>query len=163
LIFCKDAYLLSSIMKIIQMKKLFTLALVVFATTVFAQTQYFTKDGAAISGYDPVAYFTDNAAVKGTAAFSYDWNGTTWQFKNQVNLDAFKSNPQKYAPQFGGYCAYGVSEDHKSPTEPTAFTVVGDKLYLNYNMKVLELWRKDMDDRIVKGDKNWVKLKDRKE
>lgn len=129
-----------------------------------AQTvTYYNPDGVAINGYDPVAYFVDHAAVKGVKQFSYSWQGTEWHFKNQANLDAFKADPEKYSPQFGGYCAYGASEDHKSPTEPAAFTIVNGKLYLNYNLKVKELWMKDTNGNIRKAEANWVTLKDKKE
>jgi len=126
-----------------------------------AQTTYFNTNGVAIHGYDPVAYFTENKPVEGSKEFSYQWQGTEWHFKNKANADLFKSNPEKYAPQFGGYCAYGVSEDHKSSTEPDAFTVVNDKLYLNYNKKVKELWSQDRDGRIKKAEMNWPGLKNR--
>jgi YHS domain-containing protein len=126
-------------------------------------TQYFNTSGVAIHGYDPVAYFTENKPVEGMKQFAYSWQGTEWRFKSQQNLDAFKTNPEKYAPQFGGYCAYGVSEDHKSPTEPDAFTILNDKLYLNYNTKVKEMWIKDTKGRIEKAEMNWPALKDKKE
>jgi len=146
------------------MKHLFTITLFVISVGVFAQdTQYFNKKGVAINGYDPVAYFTDNAAVEGATQFSYEWQGTKWLFKSQKNLDSFKATPEKYAPQFGGYCAYGVSENHKSPTEGAAFTIVDDKLYLNYNMQVREMWRKDTQDLIAKGRSNWTVLKNKKD
>ncbi|HZY81590.1 MAG TPA: YHS domain-containing (seleno)protein [Cyclobacteriaceae bacterium] len=141
------------------MKHFFTgLLFVVIAAYAQAQSRYFNTDGVAIRGYDPVAYFTENKPVEGSKNFSYKWDATEWHFKDQKNLEAFKANPQKYAPQFGGWCAYGVSEDHKSPTEADAFTVVNDKLYLNYNTKVKELWSKDRDERIRKAETNWVGL-----
>jgi YHS domain-containing protein len=145
------------------MKRLSLFVLLISSATAFAQTQYFNTDGVAIRGYDPVAYFNDDKAVEGSKQFSYSWMGTEWHFKNQSNLDTFKSDPEKYAPQFGGYCAYGVSEDHKSPTEPDAFTIVNDKLYLNYNVKVRTLWRKDTAGRIKTGEVNWINLKDKME
>ena len=145
------------------MKKILIHVLFVVATNAFAQNQYFNKNGIAINGYDPVAYFTENAAIQGSSDYSYEWNGNTWQFKNAANRDMFKSDPGKYSPQFGGYCAYGMSENHKAPTEPQAFTIVDDKLYLNYNMDVLKMWRKDTKGRIAKGEKNWESLKDKKD
>ncbi len=142
------------------MKHLLTGLLIVVAfIQSIAQTSYFNTDGVAIRGYDPVAYFTESKPVEGSKSFTYKWQGTDWHFKNKENLDLFKANPEKYAPQFGGYCAYGVSEDHKSPTEPDAFTIVNNKLYLNYNKKVKEEWTKDRDERIKKGEVNWVSLK----
>jgi YHS domain-containing protein len=141
------------------MKHFFTaLLVVVIVARLEAQNNYFATDGVAIRGYDPVAYFTDNKPVEGSKQFTYEWKGTTWLFKDRNNLDSFKANPEKYAPQFGGWCAYGVSEDHKSPTEPDAFTIVDNKLYLNYNTKVKELWSKDRDARIKKAEINWVGL-----
>lgn len=147
------------------MTKRWMLFLLLAAATTWAQAQdpIFTTDGIAIRGYDPVAYFTESAPVKGNKDYTYSWNGAVWQFKNQENLSAFKANPEKYAPQFGGFCAYGVSENHKSPTEPDAFTIVNDKLYLNYNVKVKQLWLKDRDARIEKAISNWATLKTSKE
>jgi YHS domain-containing protein len=147
------------------MKATFILILFIFPVScALAQVpSYFNSDGVAIKGHDPVAYFSENAAVVGLKQFSYSWQGVDWYFKTQANLNAFKASPENYAPQFGGYCAYGASEDHKSPTEPEAFTIVNNKLYLNYNLKVRELWRKDTKGRIEKAEKNWVTLKDKAE
>ena len=147
------------------MKSVFTFTLFILSVSCsLAQTtSYCNSDGIAIKGHDPVAYFSENAAVEGLKQFSYSWQGVDWWFKNEANLAAFKANPEKYAPQFGGYCAYGASENHKSPTDPAAFTIVNDKLYLNYNMKVKELWSKDSKGRIEKAEKNWVTLKDKTE
>ncbi|MBS1976670.1 MAG: YHS domain protein [Bacteroidetes bacterium] len=119
----------------------------------------FTSEGVAIRGYDPVAYFKDGKPVLGSAAFSYVWQGAEWRFKDKTNMELFKANAGKYAPQFGGWCAYGVSENHKSPTEPEAFTIVNDKLYLNYNLKVKEIWLRNRDERIIKAETNWINLR----
>jgi hypothetical protein len=143
-----------------KMKHLFTITLFLVAFSLSAQS-YFAKDGIAINGYDAVAYFKSNAAMEGKKQFAYVWQNVTWQFTDQSNLDAFKLNPEKYAPQFGGYCAYGVSQNHKSPTEPGTFTVIDNKLYLNYNMQVRDMWRKDTDGLIKKATGNWSTLKDK--
>lgn len=141
----------------------FTAVLLLFTATVFAQqSPVFAPDNQAIRGYDPVAYFTDSKPVKGKPDLTYTWQDVTWSFASQANLDTFKANPEKYAPQYGGYCAYGLSEGHKAPTDPDAFTIVDDKLYLNYNPKVKTLWSKDRDVRIKTADGNWPKLKDAK-
>jgi YHS domain-containing protein len=146
------------------MKHFYLLLFILVSGYACAQSnQIFSTEGVAIRGYDPVAYFTDNKPVEGSKDFSWSWQGTTWQFKDKANLEAFKSNPEKYAPQFGGYCAYGVSENHKSPTQPDAFTIVDNKLYLNYNVKVKELWVKDIPGRVAKAETNWTDLKDKKE
>ena len=87
--------------------------------SLFAQTTSYTHtDGIAIKGYDPVAYFTEQKAVKGKNDFFYDWRGVKWLFSTQAHLDAFKTEPQKFVPQYGGFCAYGTSENHLSPTDP---------------------------------------------
>ncbi len=119
-----------------------------------------TKEGA-IRGYDPVAYFKENSAQKGDTAYPYSWGGTTWLFANDINRQAFVSTPEKYVPQYGGYCAYGTSENHLSPTDPNAFTFVNDKLYLNYNSKVKEAWLKDKTMRIEKADSYWPALQNK--
>ena len=113
------------------------------ATCLQAQQNTFTAKGAAINGYDPVAYFLQQQAVPGNDSLSYTWNGAKWQFSTQANLDSFKRSPASYAPQFGGYCAYGMSQNHKAPTDPNAWTIVQGKLYLNYNMQVKKMWIND--------------------
>lgn len=144
-------------------RNILILALTILASTgTKAQTSaVFIKDGNAIRGYDPVAYFKEGKPVKGDSSFSYNWSGANWLFANRQNLDSFKLDPAKYAPQFGGYCAYGVSEDHKSATDPEAWTIVDGKLYLNYNSKVKEYWNKNRDKRIEDANRNWPALKDK--
>ncbi|OYU68231.1 MAG: YHS domain protein [Cytophagaceae bacterium BCCC1] len=138
------------------------IALIISLNT-FAQSISFTNtDGKAIKGYDPVAYFTEQKAIEGKTELVYEWNGSKWLFSSQANLDAFKVDPEKFAPQYGGFCAYGTSENHLSPTDPNAWTVVDGKLYLNYNKKVKELWSKDIPSRIKKADEYWNTLKNSK-
>lgn len=117
-----------------------------------------TKEGA-IKGYDVVAYFTMSAAVKGSKEFNTEWMGATWYFANNEHLQAFKSEPEKYLPQYNGYCAYGVAKGDKYPIDPTAWKIVDGKLYLNYDDKVQETWVKNMDEFIKIADQNWEKLK----
>ena len=144
-----------------QRLKLF-IFLLTFASAVVAQQSpiYNTKDGA-IHGYDPVAYLAVGKAIKGSQAFTFDWQGATWHFANAENLQAFKKAPAHYAPQYGGYCAYGLSKGHKAPTDPSAFTVLNGKLYLNYNNDVKTEWLKDQPDRIKKADQHWPVIKDK--
>lgn len=97
----------------------------------------------AINGYDTVAYFTVGKAVKGQDALSTDWMGAKWKFSTQAHLDLFKANPEKYAPQYGGYCAYGVTQDYLVKVDPDQFTVREGKLYLNYDAGVQSKWLKD--------------------
>ena len=114
-----------------------------------------TRGNVAIRGYDPVAYFTDEKAVKGSRDFSHDWQGATWRFASAENRDLFAAEPTKYAPQYGGYCAWAVSRNYTAPTDPDAFTLVNGKLYLNYNAKVMEQWLEDRDGNIDSADENW--------
>ncbi|HSI59628.1 MAG TPA: YHS domain-containing (seleno)protein [Ideonella sp.] len=97
----------------------------------------------AILGYDPVAYFTDGKPVKGLDSFATEWMGARWKFASQAHLDQFKASPEKYAPQYGGYCAYGVSQDHLVNIEPDKFKIIDGKLYLNYDAGVQQTWIKD--------------------
>jgi len=122
-------------------------------------TPIFVADGYAIGGYDAVAYFKESMPLQGNEDFSYVWNDATWLFSSRANMDDFKSNPEKYAPQYGGFCAYGCYEGHKASTEPDAWTVVDGRLYLNYNIKVRDLWRENNTEFIKEADKNWPKLK----
>ena len=123
----------------------------------YAQNQYL-KNGVAVQGYDVVSYFEINKAEQGKSEINAQYNKATYFFFSEKNKALFLKKPAKYAPQFGGYCAYGVSENHTSPTDPQAFTIVDNKLYLNYNLKVKELWSKDREERIVKANENWKTL-----
>ncbi len=139
---------------------LFFIALI--NVTVNAQkAEVFSTPAGAIKGYDPVAYFTVGKPVKGDPKISFHWNDVDWYFSSQENLNAFKSSPKKYAPQFGGYCAYGVSDNHKAPTDPNAWTIVDGKLYLNYNIDVRELWSKDKPMLIKKANDLWPTIKNK--
>jgi YHS domain-containing protein len=143
------------------MKTLITVLFVIFTLPqAFAQSsEVFTTDEGAIHGYDPVAYFKEGKPLKGKKEFSILWNGAQWSFSSKGNLETFKANPEKYAPQYGGYCAYGTSEGHKASTQPDAFTIVNDKLYLNYNKDVKAEWSKNQKERINKADENWPTVK----
>ena len=109
----------------------------------------------AINGYDTVAYFTVGKPVKGQDNLVTDWMGAKWKFSSQANLDLFKAAPEKYAPQYGGYCAFGVSRGYLVSVEPDKFTVIDGKLYLNYSTDVQQQWSQDIPGNIVKGDANW--------
>ncbi len=112
-------------------------------------------DGVAIKGFDPVAYVTERAAVPGRAEFSSVYGGSTFHFRDAGNRDAFIANPAKYAPQYGGYCAYGVARGYKAATTPEAFSVIDGKLYLNYNAEVNTLWSKNIPGFIDKANLQW--------
>ena len=145
------------------MKKNFLFLSAMFLLQTFSNaqsSQVFTTNGIAIKGYDAVAFFTDKKPVPGTEAFIYDWNGAKWLFSSKENQDSFMIAPAKYAPQYGGYCAFGTAQGHKAPTETDTWTIIDGKLYFNYNNKVKEIWSKKTADYIVLADKNWEKIKD---
>ncbi|MCK9193064.1 MAG: YHS domain-containing protein [Nevskia sp.] len=112
--------------------------------TAHAAAPFYSPGGVAIKGYDPVAYFSDSKPVPGSDAYVTEWKGVKWKFASQEHLDKFKAEPEKYAPQYGGYCAFGTSQGHLAPTSPAAWTISDGKLYLNYNEQVQKKWSKDV-------------------
>lgn len=118
----------------------------------------FVADGYAINGFDPVAYFSPGEAKKGKTEYSFAWKGGTWLFIDRVNLEAFRADPEKFAPQYGGYCAYGASKGYLAKTDPTAWTITGQKLYLNYNGQVKNTWLPDTAIRIPAANQYWQSL-----
>jgi len=111
--------------------------------------------GVAVGGYDPVAYFSDGKPVKGNNDLTTNYDGATWRFASAANRDAFLADPAKYAPQYGGYCAWAVSQGYTAKGDPQAWTVHDGKLYLNYNKKVRATWAKNIPGNVKKGDANW--------
>lgn len=109
----------------------------------------------AIEGYDPVAYFTEGKAREGSKKFKHEYKGAVWHFSSAANRDAFAKEPERYAPQYGGYCAYAVSQNTTAGIDPDQFTVLNGKLYLNYNAKIQKKWLQDRDAYIESADKNW--------
>jgi YHS domain-containing protein len=138
-------------------------AIIVFAAALLsapafaASPEIFTGrfSDVAVSGYDPVAYFDEGAPVKGDKQFAYDFEGATWRFSSAANLEKFKADPAAYAPQYGGYCAWAVSQGYTAPGNPDNWAVRDGKLYLNYNDKVQADWLKDPDGFIEKANANW--------
>jgi hypothetical protein len=112
----------------------------------------------ALDGYDPVGYFTEGRPVEGSKAFTHDWNGATWRFASAANRDLFAAEPAKYAPQYGGYCAWAVAHGYTADADPEAWAVVDGKLYLNYDKKVQAKWQQDVPALIAKANENWPKL-----
>ncbi len=117
-----------------------------------------TKEGVAIKGYDPVAYFSEKRPVKGLPEFEYVWLGARWRFAGAGHRDVFSHNPERYAPKYGGYCAYAVSQGKIADIDPEAWTVFEGKLYLNLNKDVQKLWEKDMKKYIEMADRNWPQM-----
>lgn len=140
------------------MKILFSILLffVAFPMSALASPVFASEDNTAINGYDTVAYFTEQEAIKGVKDHTYEWNGATWRFVSKQHLEAFRNNPEKYAPQYGGYCAWGLAAKNKLfPIDPESWKVVAGKLYLNYDAKVQERWLANTSHFISKADSNW--------
>ncbi|HEY6010489.1 MAG TPA: YHS domain-containing (seleno)protein [Nitrospirota bacterium] len=123
-----------------------------FTGTAFGETA--VKD-VAIKGYDTVAYFTVGKAVRGNESYTFAWHDRTWQFSSQENRDLFPSSPEKYAPQYDGYCAWAMTESRKAITDPEVWKIVDGKLYLNCSTTAYEKWSKDIPGNIKKADENW--------
>ncbi|TGK01604.1 YHS domain-containing protein [Leptospira langatensis] len=119
----------------------------------------FTADGKiAIRGYDPVAYFTESKPKEGDSKFSLNWKGAEWKFSSKKNMEIFSKNPENYAPQYGGYCAYAMRDGETYEIDPKAWKIVSGKLYLNYNEKVNGFWERDIPGNIAKADAQWKVL-----
>jgi YHS domain-containing protein len=112
----------------------------------------------AVSGHDPVAYFTAGRPVEGSKAFTASWMGAEYRFASAANRDRFKADPARYAPQYGGYCAWAVSQGYTAPADPKVWKVVNGKLYLNYDASVGRTWAADIPGFIAKADANWPKV-----
>lgn len=119
-------------------------------------TGFFSNE--AIDGYDAVAYFTEGKPVEGSDDFTFEYQGAEWKFASQEHLDLFKADPQAYAPQYGGYCAYAVANGDTASAEPDLWTIHEGKLYLNYNRKINEQFRNDIDTFIEQADQNWPEI-----
>jgi hypothetical protein len=116
------------------------------------------KSGLAVKGHDPVAYFTEGRPVKGNPQVFFDWMGARWVFASAANRDLFAASPEKYAPQFGGYCAWAVSNNYTAGIDPEAWKIVDGKLYLNYSKSVQRKWEQELDKRIADANRNWPGL-----
>jgi YHS domain-containing protein len=124
------------------------------------ENRTFSTDDGAIRGYDPVAYFSERRPVKGQPEFTHQYAGATWYFANQTNRDLFADDPESYVPQYGGYCAYAMSKGYIASTDPEAWTIHDNKLYLNYSLSVRESWLEDVPGNVRKADGHWAeKLK----
>lgn len=137
--------------------------LVLLAASVFAVAaragEFNESNGVAIKGYDPVAYFRENKAVRGSAEQRFDYKGSTFLFANADNRAAFAANPEKFQPQYGGYCAFGTARGYKADIDPANFTVIDGKLYLNYNSQVQSQWSRDATGYIRQADDRWPMVK----
>ena len=112
----------------------------------------------AIRGYDPVAYFTEQKPVEGLSEWEYEWNGATWRFSSEDNRNRFMADPEAYAPQYGGYCAWAVAQNKTASSDPEQWRIIDGKLYLNYNAKVQQDWLQQTEKFIADADRNWPGL-----
>jgi YHS domain-containing protein len=139
------------------MRKILILAVLTAVVALRASGQVppiYQDGGLAIKGYDVVAYFTVGQPTKGSTEFTYKWMGATWQFANAKDLELFKADPGKYAPQYGGYCAYAVSKNHTASVNPKNWKIVDGKLYLNHDI-AYTFWKRNIPENIKKADGNW--------
>ncbi len=138
----------------------FGLVLSLIAVSAIALDEIYTTwySSVAIKGHDPVGYFLQNAAVKGSKDHKLKWKDVEWHFASADNKALFESDPEKYAPQYGGYCAWAAAQNQVAGVDPEQFSIVGGKLYLNYNEEIKNKWLGDTTGNIADGDKNWPGL-----
>ncbi len=115
----------------------------------------------AVDGHDVVAYFTDGKPIEGSDQYTHEYMGALWKFSSAANRDAFIAEPEKYAPQFGGYCAWAASQGYTARGNPNNWTIVDGKLYLNYNTSIQRKWEKDIPGFIAKAEENWPGILDK--
>ena len=140
------------------LQSILVLGLVFNSLSLLAQNNYnvnVDKKNLAVQGYDLVAYFEDHKPVKGSEEFSFKYESATYYFASKAHLNTFKKNPEKYLPEYGGFCAYGVSRGYAVGIDPDAWSIVDGKLYLNYSLKVQKTWSEDKPGYIKKADQNW--------
>jgi YHS domain-containing protein len=143
------------------MKSLFSIFLLLAALSTVAsakELQNLDRNGVAIQGYDPVAFFTDNRPVKGNAQSQSEYRGAKYYFASSEHKAAFDKEPAKYEPQFGGYCAYGASQGHKAPVKIEAWQIVNGRLLMQYDLGVKDDFNKDQQNNLSKADRNWPDL-----
>ena len=142
--------------------KLLAVFLLLLFTTLHASAKTpvsSSKNGVAIDGYDAVAYFTLGKAVLGSEKFNHTWQGASWQFVTEEHRDKFAAEPEKYAPQYGGYCAYAMSDGGFAAGDGERWRIVDEKLYLNNNWLAQKLWEREVPENIRDADGHWPKLK----
>lgn len=140
---------------------LLAVALAVAASGAFAGDAVNAPGGLALHGFDPVAYFTEGRPVQGDTVITADHRGATYRFASATNRDAFAKSPDKYVPQYGGWCAYGVALGKKFDIDPASWRIVDGKLYLNLNPDIFKKWQADVPTHIAQANGNWPKIRDK--
>ncbi len=135
----------------------FNLLLTLTFVLIFPEISESRNEKIAIDGYDPVAYFTHSKAAEGNKLNSYQWHNYTWMFTSKKNMELFASNPEKYTPQYDGYCAWAMSSGRMAKTDPKIWKIVNGKLYLNCSMSAFKKWEVDIPGNIKKADEYWRK------
>lgn len=125
-----------------------------------AERRYLDGQGRALRGYDPVAYFTEEAAIPGKPEHALEWDGAIWHFEFAETRAKFRSNPSAYLPQYGGFCAEGVARGFKRISDPTVWVIAGGKLYVHYSIEAQNRWAADIRGHIRQADENWPGLRD---
>jgi hypothetical protein len=146
-----------------KLRKLVSIGFIFFAITLLSACslngkQVYQTNNIALQGFDPVAYFTQKKAVQGSSLYTYSNGQLVWHFTNEEHRQLFISNPVKYTPQYGGYCSYAMYYGLIVSSDPHAFTLLNDKLYLNYSLDVREKWLESTDKYIEQADAKWSKL-----
>lgn len=126
--------------------------------TLARAAQVNAEGGVAVRGTDVVAYIAEGRPVAGRAEFTHAWRGADWRFASAANRDRFAAGPHRYAPAYGGFCAYAVSEGYTAPIDPAAWRIVDGRLFLNYDRSVQRRWERDIPGRIARADANWPRL-----
>ncbi len=150
------------------MKSLILTLTLIAATSITAFSQQHNtahlnlEDGIAIKGYDPVSYFTSDEPLEGKENLTFEYEGATYQFATQQNLDTFKADPAKYAPAYGGWCAYAVGNGYTADVDPETYKILNGKLLLFYNkflVNTLNRWNKDEANLSKSAEQNWPTVK----
>ena len=143
------------------MRKVILLLSLFWINNLFAADPVYTSffSNSALGGYDAVAYFTQGKPQPGKKQFTFKYQGVNWLFSSAQHLNMFKANPQQYAPQYGGYCAWAVAEKNDLGSgDPLRWNIVEGKLYLNYDQEIQTKWQKNIPGFITQGDIAWPKL-----
>ena len=134
------------------------LALLLALPALAAEARVNAEGGAAIRGTDPVAYHLEGRPVPGRPEFAHAWGGATWHFASSANRGMFAAEPARYAPAYGGFCAYAVARGYTAPIDPMAWRIVEGRLYLNYDLRTRALWARDIPGEIARADRHWPGL-----